>query len=105
MDPLVVIINLKRLFLDVNEKLGGKYAEVWLSPVEFDGGSRSSKYFYLNVLVNYKLGEADDEITPLVNLLKDREEYQHIWRTYIFDAEDELHCEADEILIFGGNGF
>ena len=42
-----------------------------------------------------------DEITPLFNLLKDREEYQHIWRTYVFDPEDELHCEADEILIYG----
>jgi hypothetical protein len=102
MDPLVVIKNLKLLFRDVNEQSGGKYVEVWLSPVEFDGGERSSKYFYLNVLVNYKLGESDDEITPLLNLLRDREEYQHIWRTYIFDPEDELHCEADEILILGG---
>jgi hypothetical protein len=101
MDPLDVIKNLKRLFRDVNKLLGGKYAEVWLSPVEFDGGERSSRYFYLNVMVNHKLGENDDEMTPLINLLKDMEEYQHIWRTYIFDPEDELHCEADEILIYG----
>jgi hypothetical protein len=51
--------------------------------------------------VNHKLGEEDDEMTPLINLLKGREEYRHIWRIYIFDAEDELHCMEDEILIYG----
>jgi hypothetical protein len=100
MDPLDVIKNLKRLFRDVN-KNGKKYAEVWLSPVEFDGGTRSSRNFFLNVMVDHKLGEDDDEMTPLVALLKGREEYQHIWRIYVFDPEDELHCMADEILIYG----
>jgi hypothetical protein len=100
MDPLDVINNLKRLFRDVN-KQENKYPEVWLSPVEFDGGTRSSRNFSLNVLVNHKLGEEDDEMTPLINLLKGREEYRHIWRIYVFDPEDELHCMADEILIYG----
>jgi hypothetical protein len=100
MDPLDVIKNLKRLFSDVN-KTGEKYAEVWLSPVEFDGGTRSSRHFSLNVMVNHKLGEEVDELTPLINLLKDREEYRHIWRIYVCDPEDELHCMADEILIYG----
>jgi hypothetical protein len=101
MDPLVVIENLKRLFRDVN-KQGEKYVEVWLSPVEFDNGERSSKHFVLNAIVNHKLGETDDELTPLVALVKDREEYRHLWRVYVFDPEDELHCESDEILIYGG---
>jgi hypothetical protein len=100
MDPLDVIKNLKRLFRDDNKK-GTKYPEVWLSPVEFDGGARSSRNFFLNVMVNHKLGEDDDEMTPILNLLKGREEYQHIWRIYVFDPEDELHCMDDEILIFG----
>jgi hypothetical protein len=100
MDPLDVISNLKRLFRDVNKK-GEKYAEVWLSPVEFDGGAKSSRNFFLNVLVNHKLGEEEDEMTPLINLLKGREEYEHIWRIYVFDPEDELHCMEDEILIYG----
>jgi hypothetical protein len=52
-------------------------------------------------MVNHKLGEDDDEMTPILNLLKGREEYQHIWRIYVFDPEDELHCMDDEILIFG----
>jgi hypothetical protein len=39
MDPLDVIKNLKRLFRDVNKR-EKKYMEVWLSPVEFDGGER-----------------------------------------------------------------
>jgi hypothetical protein len=100
MDPLDVIKNLKHLFRDVNKE-GNKYAEVWLSPVEFDGGARSTRNFFLNVLVNHKLGEEVDEIAPLLNLLKDREEYRHIWRIYVFDQEDELHCMEDEILIYG----
>jgi hypothetical protein len=100
MDPLVVIENLKCLFRDVNKK-EAKYVEVWLSPVEFDGGTRSSRHFCLNAIVNHKLTENDDEVTPLVNLLKGREEYRHIWRVYVFDQEDELHCESDEILIYG----
>jgi hypothetical protein len=100
MDPLDVIKNLKRLFRDLNKR-EQKYAEVWLSPVEFDGGTRSSRHFSLNVMVNHKLEEEDDELTPLLNLLKDREEYMHIWRIYVFDPEDELHCMEDEILIYG----
>jgi hypothetical protein len=100
MDPLDVIKNLKSLFRDVN-KTEKKYAEVWLCPVEFDGGTRSSRHFSLNVMVNHKLGEEEDEMTPLISLLKDREEYKHIWRIYIIDPEDELHCMADEILIYG----
>jgi hypothetical protein len=100
MDPLDVIKNLKCLFGDLN-KNGQRYAEVWLSPVEFDGGSRSSRNFFLNIMVNHKLGEEDDEIASLLTLLKGREEYQHIWRIYVFDPEDELHCMEDEILIYG----
>lgn len=100
MDPLDVINNLKRLFLDFNNK-EQRYAEVWLSPVEFDGGTRSARNFSLNVLVNHKLAEEDDEMTPLLNLLRDREEYRHIWRIYVLEPEDELHCMEDEILILG----
>ena len=99
MDPLVVINNLKSLFLDVNTR-EKRYAEVWLSPVEFDSGERSSRNFVLNVLVNHRLGE-HNEIAPLLDLLKDREEYRHIWRIYVFEPEDELHCMDDEILIYG----
>lgn len=101
MDPLDVIKNLKHLFHEVGKK-GGRYREVWLSPVAFDGGGRSSRNFYLNVLVNHKLGEKDDEMTPLLDILKGKEEYDHIWRIYVFDPDDELHCEPDEILIYGG---
>jgi hypothetical protein len=100
MDPLDVIRNLQHLFGEVNKK-GEKYQEVWLSPVEFDNGSRSSGNFALNVLVNHKLEEKDDEMTPLLELLREREEYRHIWQVYVHDPEDDLHCMADEILIYG----
>lgn len=100
MEPRDVIENLKRLFRDVN-KQEMRYAEVWLSPLEFDGGARSFRNFSLNVLVNHKLGDGEDEMTPLLNLLKGREEYRHIWRIYLHDPDDELHCMEDEILIYG----
>ena len=100
MDPLDVIRNLKLLFREVNKK-GEKYREVWLSPVEFDSGGSSSNNFFLNVLIPHKLEDNDDEMTPLLELLRERDEYRHIWRIYVHQPEDELHCMSDEILIYG----
>ena len=92
--------KLNSLFCDIN-KTGNKYAEVWLSDVDFGELYQSDKYV-LNVKAEHLIENCKDEIDEILELLneKAKEELQSIWQVRIFDSEDEVHCASDEILVY-----
>ncbi len=93
-------IKLNSLFCDIN-KQGKKYAEVWLSDIDFGDLYKADKYI-LNVKAEHVIDSCKDEIDEILELLnkKANEELQSIWQVRIFDTTDEVHCASDEILIY-----
>ena len=92
--------KLNSLFCDINKE-GKKYAEVWLSDIDFGELYQSDKYV-LNVKAEHIIDSCKDEIDEILELLdeKAKEELQSIWQVRIFDSADEIHCASDEVLIY-----
>ena len=93
--------KLKDIFCSEN-KTSGKYSEVWLSEVDFDGLYQSHK-FVLNVKAEHEISSCNDEIKYIVtNLFKQlsKEELSFVWRVVVYNSFEEVHCASDEILVY-----
>ena len=100
MDRKALIKKLNSLFCDLN-KAGKKYTEVWLSDVDFGDLYRADKYI-LNVKAEHAIDACNDEIKEILLILDKnaREELQYIWRVAVYDANDNIHCIGDELLVY-----
>ena|SRR5690349_2045829 len=92
--------KLNSIFCDLN-KADKKYAEVWLSDVNFGELYHSDK-FILNVKAEHPIDGCKEEIDFILELLdsKAKEELQRIWQIRIFDNSDEIHCMSGEVLVY-----
>ena len=83
-----------------------KYAEVWLSEVDFGGLHLNDK-----VVVNVRAAEfIESRIVEIkhiaMDLLKllDPEESRLVWRVSVYMFDEDEHCAGDELLVFKDEG-
>jgi len=99
MDTKALITKLHDVFCDKNKE-GKKYVQVWLEEENFDGLYKSGKYA-LCLKAQHDIDSCLDETEDILNLLseKAKDELEFIWRVIIFDMEDNIHCETEELLV------
>lgn len=93
--------TLKAIFCAEN-KSNKKYAEVWLSEVDFGGLYQSDK-FVVNVKAVHTIHSINAEIKYIVtNFFKQltKEELSFIWRVDVFQAEEQVHRQIEDILVY-----
>jgi hypothetical protein len=103
MDTKALIKTLHDVFCD-NNKTGKKYVQVWLEEENFDGLYESGKYV-LCLKAEHEIDSCLDETQEVINLLSEKtpKELESIWRVTIFDMEDNIHCETDDLLVLDEN--
>jgi len=102
MDTKTLITNLNKAFCDLN-KQQKKYSSIWLSDVDFGGLYHSGKYILnLKAESEFEIDSCGDEIEEILVFLDKnaKEELIDIWKVEIYDANDEIHCESDDIIIY-----
>lgn len=93
--------KLKDIFCAEN-KTDRKYAEVWLSDVDFGGFYQSDK-FVVNVKAEHQIVSCNEEIKYIVtHLFKQlsREERTFIWRVDVYNSDEQIHCQSQDILVY-----
>ena len=93
--------KLKEIFCAEN-KVQRKYAEVWLSDVEFGGLYHFEKQI-VNVKVDHHIDSCNDEIKYIFSHLLsqlEKDELAFIWRVVVYNAEEQVHCQSEDILVF-----
>lgn len=86
----------------VENQSSKKYSEVWLSEVDFGGLYQANK-FELNVKSDEIIKSCSDEISDIVDIIfreLSEGERAQIWRVIVYDANDSVHCESDDILVY-----
>jgi hypothetical protein len=95
---------LKNVFCTENKE-NKKYAEVWLSEADFGGLYQSNK-FVLNVKAEHQIESCNSEIryvtTQLFKKLS-KEDWSLIWRVDVYNADEQIHCQSGDILVYSGN--
>jgi len=101
MDKRALIEKLQSAFCQFNKAEGNKYAEVWLSDVDFGELYHSDKYI-LHVKAEHDISSCSDEIDNVLRYLDyhAHNELQYIWSVYIYDSTDQIHCQYDDLLVF-----
>jgi hypothetical protein len=102
MDTKLLIANLHTVFCEFNRDKK-RYSEIWLSDADFGGLYDSGKYV-LNLKAEhdheiYSCGQEIEEILTFLDK-KAKEELQFIWRVDIYDADEEIHCQSQESLVY-----
>jgi len=93
--------KLKDIFCAEN-KVNQKYAEIWLSDVDFGGLYQSDK-FVVNVKARHQIASCNEEIKHIVtNLFKQlsKEELSFIWRVDVYNADEQIHCQIEDIIVY-----
>ena len=93
--------KLKDIFCNEN-KTSHKYAEVWLSDVDFGGLYQTDK-FVVNVKAEHKISSCNEEIKYIItDLFKQlsKEELSLIWRVDVYNSFEQIHCQSDDILVY-----
>ena len=93
--------RLKEVFSAANKETG-KYAEVWLSDVEFNGLYQIYKVA-VNVKAAHPLASRNEEIKYIVyNIFTklSKEEHSWIWNLSVYNSNEDVHCESDELLVY-----
>lgn len=100
MDTKALVRKLNRVFCDANQK-DRKYAEIWLSEVDF-GGMYKSGDFVLHVKAQYQLEYCFKEIKVIFDLLSERakDELKLIWRLSVYNADEQVQPECGDILVY-----
>jgi hypothetical protein len=100
MDTKALIKKLNEIFCDLN-RTEKKYSEVWLTDADF-GGLYYSELYVLNIKAEHQIHSCSDEIGYIISLLdeKAKEELKLIWRVDVYNADEEIHCQSDEGLIY-----
>ena len=96
-----LILKLKDIFCAEN-KVRKKYAEVWLSDVDF-GGLYNSDKFVVNVKAQHHILSCNEEIKYIVTQLFKQlsiEERTLIWRVDVYNSNEQLHCQSSDILVY-----
>lgn len=103
MDTKAFINDLRNVFYN-NSAQGQKYAEVWLSNVDFGGLYYTDDYYVLNVKVDYQFDSYGDEVRKILRLLKDKakEGLNHIFVVRVYGANEKRFCGRDDFLIYNG---
>lgn len=100
MDTTAFIEKLNSIFCEINRN-NKKYSCVWLTEVDFGGLYQNDKYV-LNVKAEHQIDSCNAEIFTIIKLLdeKAKEELQNIWRVDVYNANEEIHCWSEELLVF-----
>ena len=102
MDKAIFIKELKDLFTSFNNK-EKRYAEVWLSEIDFGGLYYSEKYI-LNVKMNFHINERKPEIIAIDDFLKenlDAEKYKFIECPSVYKDNERIWHERGDIILLG----
>ncbi|RYE28974.1 MAG: hypothetical protein EOP42_15490 [Sphingobacteriaceae bacterium] len=92
---------LKVLFCEEN-KANHKYAEVWLSDVDFDGLYYSNQ-FVVHVKMRYQIPSCNKEINHIfLNLFKrlSKGELALIWRVVVYNADEQILSENEITIVY-----
>lgn len=101
----IYIEDLKKKLKDifcVENKANRKYAEIWLSDVDFGGLYQSDK-FVVNVKAEHPIASCNEEIKHIVtHLFKQlsKEELSFIWRVDVYNSDEQMHCQSEDILVY-----
>lgn len=100
MDTKSLIKKLNEIFCNLNRK-EKKYSEVWLTDVDF-GGLYYSGQYVLNIKAEHQINSCSDEIKDIIELLDEqaKEELKYIWRVDVYNANEEIHCQSQDGLIY-----
>ncbi len=100
MDTKALIKILHDIFCE-NNKTGKKYVEVWLQEEDF-GGLYNSGKFVLCLKAEHEIDSCLDETEEIINLLSQKapKELEYIWRVTIFDMDERIHCESEELKVY-----
>ena len=94
-------IKLNEVFCAEN-KANKKYAEIWLSDVDFSGLYQNDKVV-VNVKAEHNIESCNEEIkyiyTKLFKQLS-KEEISLVWRVVVYNAFEEIHCQSDDLLVY-----
>lgn len=93
--------KLKEIFCAANKK-NKKYAEVWLSDVDFGGLYHTDKVV-VNVRVEHEVESCNEEIKYISIVLFDqlsRDENFFIWRIDVYNSFEDIHCSSDDLLVY-----
>lgn len=93
--------KLKDIFCEEN-KATRKYAEIWLSDVDF-GGLYHSEKFVVNVKAEHHIESCNQEIKHIyTNLFKQltQDELSFIWRVDVHNPAEQIHCQSEDILVY-----
>ena len=93
--------KLKDIFC-IENKANRKYAEIWLSDVDFGGLYQTDK-FVVNVKAEHQIVSCNEEIKYIfTNLFKQlsKDELSFIWRVDVYNSDEQIHCQSDDILIY-----
>ncbi len=93
--------RLKDIFC-VENKSKKKYAEIWLSDVDFGGLYQTDKVV-VNVKTEHIIDSCNEEIKYIVTSLfkqLSQEELSLIWRVDVYNSFEEIHCQSDNLLVY-----
>ena len=93
--------KLNNIFCTEN-KATHKYSKIWLSEADF-GGLYNSGMFILNVKAEHHIESCNNEIKHISSLIfnnLDIDERTLIWRIVVYNAEEQVHCYSEDILVF-----
>ncbi len=103
----ISIEDLKKKLKDIfcaENKANKKYAEVWLSDVDFGGLYQSDKFVVnINVKADYQIQSSNEEIKHVItNLFKQlsKNELPYIWRVDVYNSDEQIHCQSEDILVY-----
>ncbi|HTE29280.1 MAG TPA: hypothetical protein VK666_02825 [Chryseolinea sp.] len=100
MDKKALVGKLNNIFCQLGKE-GKKYSEVWLEETDF-GGLYMSNKFTLNIRALHQINDCGEEIKDIVFLLYDKanEEYSHIFEVVVYGADDNIHCQSNEMMVY-----
>lgn len=103
MDSKTLVNNLRAVFSAAQTE-SSRYSRVWLIDEDFGGLYRNGMYV-LNVKAGNKNASTIDEIHHVFALLKKhaREELKLIWRVAVFDADERIQYEFDDLVVLERN--
>lgn len=100
MDKKLLIKQLNQVFCDMGNH-GKRYSKVWLEDETFGGLYNSGKYV-LKVQALHEIDNCSDEIKDIIFHLDKvaKEELEYIIRVAIYDLNDEVHCESEDLIVY-----
>ena len=100
MDTKALVKKLQEIFTETN-KGEKRYSKIWLSEIDL-GGLYHSVNYVLRLKAAFSISDFYDETREIIRLLdeKAKEEAQYIPRVSVYDANEKVQPQFDDIIIY-----